>query len=103
MGTEAVGLFALALKGCVIAVGLVNLRQPTVRLGIAWAGLGGLQKVLARLRCLLRFDTPPGENRGRRLQIVRNVARACLCPQGFVTQGAQTFTTRTRTRLGGTW
>jgi len=37
MGTEAVGLFALALKGCVIAVGLVNLRQPTVRLGIAWA------------------------------------------------------------------
>jgi len=49
MGTEAVGLFALALKGCVIAVGLVNLRQPTVRLGIAWAGLGGLQKVLARL------------------------------------------------------
>jgi len=37
MGAEAVGLFALALSGCVIAAGLVNLRQPTVRLGIAWA------------------------------------------------------------------
>ena len=42
MGTEAVGLLALALSGGVIAAGLVDLRQSTVWFGVVGAGLGGL-------------------------------------------------------------